>query len=188
MAIAVSVLAHVLFVAWLAWRLGLAPVLQDMPVINVELAKIPHAKPKPDKTSEPPAKGSTRAATDVIPAERPVPVPPGPTLVGPGPEAVDRGDNVRKALRGLRNCDLVRLPALSVEERERCEDRLAAAGSGTGPVRFNLDPRGAFAGGAEPYLARHPTHGCKPRASGGVEWHALHDQSPAASVACALAF
>lgn len=188
-AIALSVLAHVLFVAWLAWRLGLTPVLRDMPVINVELAKPPHAKPKPDKTPEPLTKNlSARGATAGIPAERPVPVPQGPTRVGPGPDATDRGDDVRQALRGLVNCDLARLPGLSAEERKRCEDHLAVAGGLTATVRLNLDPRGAFAGSAEPYLARHPTSGCKPRASGGVEWHTPHKENPIASVACALAF
>lgn len=189
-AIAVSALAHVLFIAWLAWRLGVTPVLADAPVINLELATLPHAKPKPDKTPEPPTKiRSAGAATVHIPPERPVLVPQVPALGGPAnPDAADRADSVRQALRGLTNCDPSRLARLSPEERERCEDRLAVAGRGPVPARLNLDPRGAFTGSAEPYLARRPTHGCKPRASGGVEWHALHDEGPAASVTCGLAF
>jgi hypothetical protein len=189
-AIAVSALAHVLFVAWMAWRLGVTPVLAGAPVINLELVTLPHAKLMRDKPPEPPTKvRSLRPATTPIPPERLVMVPQLPARGWTAnPDAADRADNVRQALRGLTNCDPSRLERLSPNERERCEDRLAVAGRGPVPGRLNLDPRGAFTGSAEPYLARRPTHGCKPRASGGVEWHTLHDEAPAASVACALAF
>ncbi len=94
---------------------------------------------------------------------------------------------MRQALRGLMGCEHAALAGLTSEERERCRDRLGAeAGWAAGATRLNLDPRGAFASDSEPYLARKPKNGCKPRAAGDVG--AMGEIGAAGGVACAWSF
>ena len=45
-AVAASAAAHVAVFAVLAWRLGGAPELAEAPVMNVQLATLPHPKPR----------------------------------------------------------------------------------------------------------------------------------------------
>jgi hypothetical protein len=94
-------------------------------------------------------------------------------------------------LRGALGCQNAALLQLTPEERERCRNKLVGSGDGRDELmgrKLNLDKKGAFArdADAEPYLARKPKNGCKPRAAGDVD--PMGKVGSAAGIACALSF
>ena len=185
LAIAASAAAHALFLLWILWRLGASPHLAETPIMSVELTRPWH-----DKAQEPPPRRNSQPAAlppSILtspPDNRPgAPVPDTREVARPG----EGSGAVRQALRGLLGCEHAALAGLTSEERERCRERLGAeAGRAGGGARLNLDPRGAFATDAEPYLARKPRNGCKSRAGGDVG--AMGEIGAAGGVTCAWSF
>ena len=185
LAIAASAAAHAVFLLWIVWRLGASPHLAETPIMSVELMR-----PRNDKAHEPPSPRDRKPAARSLsiltspPDDRPsAPVPETREVTRPG----EGSGAVRQALRGLLGCEHAALAGLTSEERERCRERLGAeAGRAGGVGRLNLDPRGAFATDAEPYLARKPRNGCKPRAAGDVG--AMGEIGAAGGVTCAWSF
>lgn len=186
LAIAVSVVAHVLVLLALFWKFGSAPTYAELPAMNVQLAPRPKTRPppKPMKTERASAKASPERlppvlARPAIGAQEPSPVQQAPPLEG---EAA----SVRQALRGLGGCSHADLLAMSPSERQACLDRLAKAPAG-GAMALNLDRRGYAAGKAqEPYLQRKPRNGCKIGAGGDTTPSGV--QGIAGGVGCALSF
>ena len=188
LAVAVSVVAHVLVLLALFWKFGAAPTYAELPAMNVQLAPWPQTRPppKPVKTHRGPAKVTPERsllppvlARPAISAQEPSPVPQTPPSEG---EAA----GVRKALRGLGGCAHVDLLALSPAERQTCLDRLAKAPRG-GELRLDLDRRGyAAAKTQEPYLQRKPKNGCKIGAGGDTTPSGV--QGVAGGIGCALSF
>ena len=182
-AVAASAAAHVAVFAVLAWRLGGAPELAEAPVMNVQLATLPHPKPRASRHEPVPletAKASQPPRPDT-PVVRPADQ---PTVTLPGDEA-RRGEGVRQALRGRLGCEHADLMGLSDQERERCREQLAA-GAGAAPLKLDLDRKGRFAEDPEPYLARRPHNGCKVRAAGDKA--PSGEQGAATGIACAWSF
>jgi len=188
LAIAVSVVAHVLVLLALFWKFGAAPTYAEQPAMNVQLAPWPQTRPPPQpaKKQRAPAKASPERfllppvlARPAISAQEPSPVPQAPPSEG---EAA----GVRKALRGLGGCGHADLLTLSPSERQTCLDRLAKAPS-AGAMTLNLDKRGyAAAKTQEPYLQRKPKNGCKVGAGGDTA--PMGNQGVAGGIGCALSF
>lgn len=183
LAIAVSVVAHVLVLLALFWKFGSAPTYAELPAMNVQLAPRPKTRPPP----RPPTKATTRPPAHVSP--RLEAAPPGlsrPVLEPPAPETAPPAPAVRDVLRKAIGCDPAMLARLSAAEREACLDRLAKAPAG-GAMALNLDRRGYAAGKAqEPYLQRKPRNGCKIGAGGDTTPSGV--QGVAGGVGCALSF
>ena len=190
LAIAVSVVAHVLAALALFWKFGAAPAYHELPAMNVQLAPWPQParrappRPMPATARRGPAKASPEPSALPPVLARPAVTAQEFGAVAQTPPGQAAG--VRRALRGLGGCSHADLLALSPAERQVCLDRLAKAPSG-GPIALNLDRHGDAAGkDQEPYLARKPRNGCKIGAGGDTTPSGV--QGVAAGVACALSF
>jgi hypothetical protein len=185
LAIAASAAVHALFLLWIVWRLGGSPQLAETPTMSVELMRPRHADAR-KPPSRPDGKPVARPPSILIspPDDHPsAPVPENREMT----RSTEGSGAVRQALRGLLGCEHAALAALTSEERERCRERLGSeAGRTAGVARLNLDPHGAFAPNAEPYLARKPKNGCKVGAGGDVG--AMGEVGAAAGVSCAWSF
>ena len=185
LAIAASAAAHALFLLWILWRLGASPHLAETPIMSVELTRPWHdrAREPPPRRDSKPAARPPSILTSPPDVRSSAPVPQDREVARPG----EGGGAVRQALRGLLGCEHAALAGLTSEERERCRERLGAqAGRADGVARLNLDPRGAFATEAVPYLARKPKNGCKLGAGGDVG--AMGEIGAAGGVSCAWSF
>ena len=180
-AIGASVLAHASFLAAIAWRLGATASYPETPVINVELTPLRRERPQPATAPKPEI---SRPSLHIPPPSAVSPPPASP--VAPAPLADGRTAELQRTLRGALGCRNAALLGLTPEERRACEARMAAIRRDARPVRLDLDPRGRFAGDAEPYLARKPKDGCKLRAAGDAD--PMGKQGPATGVACAWSF
>ena len=188
LAIAVSVVAHVLVFLALFWKFGAAPTYAELPAMNVQLAPWPKTRPqpKPVRTQRAPAKASPERSALPPVLARPAISPQEPSPVPQSPPSDGEAAGVRKALRGLGGCSHADLLVLSPSERQACLDRLAKAPGG-GARALNLDRRGYAAGKAqEPYLQRKPKDGCKARAAGDTA--PMGNQGAAGGVGCAWSF
>jgi hypothetical protein len=188
LAIAVVALAHALFFFLIMPRGGPAPRLADASAVNVQLAP-PWHRPSPKTVPPQPDRGgsdkaSPQTAPSVLTADTDDSRNASAPVVSQAPAGLDEG--VRRSLRGLLGCD--RTALLTPEERERCRDRLAAAGrqDGPSPPKLNFDRRGEFAPNADPYLARRPKNGCKLGAAGSVS--VMEHEGAAAGVWCGWSF
>jgi hypothetical protein len=174
---------HGLALALLVWKLGSAPQVAAVPVMNVELARRP-ATPRPRRSRSErrgtapaglsqaaPRRESASAAEDGSPPD------------GTGGAAA--APAVRPVLRGLLGCRNADLAQLTTDEREHCLEQLAKMGGPLGRT-IDLDPHGRFATDPTPYLARKPKQGCKISAAGDVDPGGK--QGPAAGVTCSWAF
>ena len=190
LAIAASVVAHVLVLLFMVWRLGASPELHETPAMNVALSRLwPRApRPPPAPRPERPAAGS-HAAPPIV-DHMPALAPDGREATRPSAMPPSRGgEGVRPALRGLFGCEPSALLGLSKEEREACRDRLGAdavGAQGRPGSRLNLDPTGRYVADPMPYLGRLPHDGCKVRAAG--DRGPKDEQGLAAGVQCAWAF
>jgi hypothetical protein len=189
LAVGLSIAAHVAVAAALVWRLGLQPMPAEPPVMNVELAALPHHPPR-EKPRMPPREPPRRLAS-APPVSRPAPLNPPPDAreANPAPEVLGAPPGIVPTLRALLGCDHARLLGLSAEERERCRDRQTAqAGTlrGQAPQRLNLDQRGDYVANPEAYLNRHAHNGCKVRAAGDVRRDGA--EGARAGVECAVPF
>jgi hypothetical protein len=175
---------HVVALTLLLWRLGGEVRVAPAPVMNVELtprrAASPQDRSKPTPRRPPPARPHSPQRRETPEAAAPVPTAPAAPAEGGAAAAI------RPVLQGLLGCRDANLARLTAEERQHCADQLARGRGGEAPRRLDLDPRGGFAGDAEPYLARKPKKGCKPRAAGDVG--AMGEQGAAAGIACSWAF
>jgi hypothetical protein len=188
LAFGAAALAHVLVIFLLVWRLGAMPPLAETPTMNVQLTRaLP--KPRPEKAPRTVAPRAGPGSRSKSPLHL-TPQPDEQALVGvPAPLAAGPEGDVRRALRGILGCQHADLARLSPEERQRCLDRMASAGSnerGAPIARLNLDIRGTYAKDPEPYLNRRPKHGCKPRAAGDVS--PAGKEGAEAGIDCAWSF
>jgi|GraSoiStandDraft_4_1057263.scaffolds.fasta_scaffold216353_3 hypothetical protein len=184
-AFAASVAAHAVLFGLLVWHLGRTPERAEPPTMNVRLVAPPRARPPDAKTPSRSVAHQRAPAPEVIPA-RPalLEVPPtvAPRLAEPAPPG-----GAQPALRALVGCQHADLLQLSSKERDRCQDRFAAAPA-VAPPSVNLDKDGRFAAGQndEPYLSRRPTKGCKVRTVG--DQAPSGEQGGAAGVQCVFKF
>lgn len=183
MLLALSIGAHVVVLGWLMVQRHVLSPSSETPAMDVMLAPPifrrlsvePRNRPPPPRPHA--AKSPERAA---LRREEPALAP--PPAAGQGEAAAATPPAVRRALRGLIGC---RLADLTDEERQRCDERLAAAEDRIGR-KLDLNPRGAFAREADPYLARRPKNGCKARAGGDAD--PAGKQGAAVGLSCAWAF
>jgi hypothetical protein len=176
---------HALVLVLLTWRLGLQPEAPAPPIVNIDLTPPwrPHVvSPRLDR------EGRRRAPATARPVGRADEPRGAPPVAATGLARSADGaaaEAVRPVLRGLLGCEQARLLGLTAEERQHCLDRLAEARAAA-PTTLNLDARGAFGREPEPYLARKPTRGCKPRAAGDAG--PMGNEGAAAGLACAWSF
>jgi hypothetical protein len=171
LAIAASVLAHVLVFALLIHNAGTPPRFTNPPPMNVVLMR-PWTARLPPRSAKPPPQTPPRAAAPD--RAHPTPeFPPPPFTAPPIPQAPpgeDNGDGVRSVLKGLLGCDHIPLAGQSKGERQDCLNRIAERqGAGLGDTAaLSLHGVGAYAAPKDPtpYLNRRPKNGCKPRAAG----------------------
>jgi hypothetical protein len=186
--VAASVLAHVGVLAMLFSHFGSAPNSAAPPVMSVELVtRAPAAETTPAHKA-PRRPGALRTAA---PPQEIVlhPTPPTPDHVAPSAVAGHTPGDVQATLRGLVGCSPAVLAHLSREQREACEQRLAArqvADLGRQAGRLNLDLTGAFGKNPQAILERRPTNGCRARAGGDVA--PMGEIGVAGGVACAKPF
>lgn len=166
-AIATSILLHGAIAAFLLRYLDDTPVFPPAPIMTVELVpwlgerETPPPRPKPPRRAPQPAPPHPLSDVLISPTDAPAPLDANPVPVPPS--RLDA--SVRHALRGLMGCD--RLPR---EEREACQDRMAARRHESSP-RLNLDPQARFTETPEAYVNRKPKNGCKLRATGDPGLH-----------------
>ncbi len=149
--------------------------------MSVELAPLPQTHAR-NLASRP---GRERKGSRMV-ADAPRPtLEPGETVQAPSPPAtVPNG--ARQALRYLVGCERAAFFGLSSEERQHCEDQLAANRKRSPPLTFNLAPRPGYVSDPEPYHNRKPTNGCKVRAAGDDT--PMGGQGAAGGVSCARPF
>ena len=188
LAIAASVVVHVLVFLALFWKFGSVPTYAEPPVINVQLTpwtQTLRRRPPPPKTATPPRAPTTTGPVPPTVLARPAvaadanPVPQAPAPADPG------AAGLRNALRGLTGCDHADMLSLSPAEREACLNRMAK-GAEAGRQGLNLDMRGAYAKNPIPYLNRKPHNGCKVGAGGDTA--PSGDRGTAGGVKCAWSF
>jgi hypothetical protein len=179
---AVSLAFHIAFLAVLAWQLGRQPAPVEPPVIDVRLVTLtPRRPPEAPRADRPERQIAGRARqANTAPSIAPAPIAP-----SPAPAADPSAAGVARVLRRAVGCDHANLMRLGPEERQRCEQRIAAAEPPSG--RLNLDPSGRYAENPEPYLQRRPTKGCKPRA-GGAPSPMGDDSIVTTGITCAIPF
>lgn len=182
MAVACALAAHLLLLSALAWAPRPTPVAET-PAMQVILAPFPWAADRR------PLKRSARASPPrPVLGEPSLPSTLQPPSVAPPAAAEAPTPAPGPSLRGLFGCSPSTLHRLSREARDACEERAGSrarlADHGVPPV--DLDPKGAFAKDATPYLNRRPKNGCKVGA-GGSEG-GLGQQGAAAGVNCAWSF
>ena len=181
--LALSIGAHVVVLGWLLVQRHVLSSPFEPPAMEVLLAppifRRAPAEPR-DRPSAPPRVHGAKAP-ERAPLQRP-----DQGLAAPSTAAGETNASappaVRRALRGLIGC---RLADLTDEERQRCDERLAAVEDKIGR-KLDLDTRGAFAREADPYLARRPKNGCKARAGGDAD--PAGEQGAAVGIGCAWAF
>ena len=161
LAVAASVVAHLVFLALLLARLGSELPRDETPPMEVTLVA-PWEKPAPRPA--PAAQPRTHATPTPT---RPVETRPEPALVqtpaAPPVIAAAPAPNLGAALRGRLGCDHASLVDLSPAERQRCQERFARS-SESGPAKpLDLSRGGAIVERSrEPFLARKPHNGCVP--------------------------
>ena len=174
--------AHLLLLAALAWTPRHTPIA-GTPAMQVILA------PFPWTADRRPLKRASRARAPRVDDGEQTPtasIQP-PSLAPPSPVEA-QPPAPEPSLRGLFGCSPSTLHRLSREARAACEERAGAQArfaDQRGPP-VDLDPKGAFARDATPYLNRRPRNGCKVGA-GGSEG-GLGQQGAAAGVNCAWSF
>lgn len=180
--LAASAALHAVLLAWILWQLDWRAPPAQVPAVNVQLVRL---RPPPARRPASPARGQAQRPAPHNPRIAPpptiAPAPLAPVPEAPSAEAAGRG--VLRGLLGCRNADLL---ALSPAERARCREALARADARDSAARLNLDPTGRFVEDAEPYLARRPKKGCKPRAGGDVT--PSGDHGVAGGITCAVPF
>ena len=181
--LALSIGARVVVLGWLLVQRHVLSPSPETPSMEVLLAPPIFRRPPVEPRDRPPAPPRPHAARspERAPVQRQEPGLAAPSTA-PGPGEAAAPPAVRRALRGLIGC---RLADRTDEERQRCDERLAAVEDRIGR-KLDLDPRGAFAKETAPYLARRPKNGCKARAGGDAD--PAGEQGAAVGIGCAWAF
>ena len=183
MLLALSVGAHVVVLGWLMVQRHVLTPAPEAPTMEVLLAPPIFRRPAhvPQRRTEPPPRPHAARSPERAPIQRQDPdVAARPA--GAGEAAPAAPPALRRALRGLIAC---RLADLTDEERQRCDERLAAVEDRIGR-KLDLDVRGDFGRDPDPYLARRPKNGCKARAGGDAD--PAGKQGAAVGIGCAWAF
>lgn len=177
-----SVAFHALLVLLFVLDIGKGPTTPAWRPMTVWMERPPETPPKArarasrggSRAAEPriDAPAASALATSDIPA---APATSQGVAPAPGP-----------ALKGLGGCRLATLDRLPVEERARCQERLAQSMDAGRAPRPNLDPTGRYARDDRPYLTRPPKNGCKP--VGSIEPGLLGAADAKLGVGCAWSF
>ena len=168
--VAVSLLAHLAFVAILAVSLKQPGALRSGPAVDVELVPLRPASRSPERhpTRSLPAQATKTEPKQVIAP----PNVPGPSIAAARPAPITgapAASGLTSALRGSVGCDHADLMGLSPAERQRCRDQFATAGK---------DPGDLTALGIDPVK----------RAAFDAAWKADHSPQHMAAVGCFMRF
>lgn len=186
-AVASSVIAHAIFLLLLFHSLSNNSDLPDAAVMSVELVPAWRDRHEPSRSERRHAAKSART-TGGRRVERLAPSMVEPRVNDAGRET-GTYEKARRVLRQALGCQHASLAGLTVEERERCVERLATSSEreqGRPTPRLSFDKAGAFDADDTPYLARKPKNGCK--AGVGGKSDAMGKEGAVAGVNCAWSF